>query len=179
MSDVKLACHRRQGAGKSQEEGTGHWPRMKRARSVRNISNGVTHFTFTPMHASGILIRRVEPDGTSWVTTVWPPACAWDTDVIVGQLKKRGDRCGHVLLRCRPSANRCEGGQNRLVRFQKEGIVASFHPIGEFVSSRQQLVSNLLDACDDPRSIAGNEPVPESRTEVEPIVKVPRLNKYV
>lgn len=52
------------------EAGMGHWPRMKRARSVRNISKGVTHFTFTPMQASGILIRRVEPDETSWVTTV-------------------------------------------------------------------------------------------------------------
>jgi hypothetical protein len=53
--------------------------RTNRARSRRSISKGVMHLTPRPMHASGILIRRIEAEGTSWVTTVCPPACACAT----------------------------------------------------------------------------------------------------
>ena len=45
-------------------------PRTKRARSRRSISYGVMHFVPRPMQASGILILRVDADGTSCVTTV-------------------------------------------------------------------------------------------------------------
>ena len=45
-------------------------PRINRARSRRNISNGVMHLICKPMHASGILILRVEAEGISCVTTV-------------------------------------------------------------------------------------------------------------
>jgi hypothetical protein len=45
-------------------------PRTNRARSRRSISNGVMHLIPRPMHASGILILRVEAEGTSCVTTV-------------------------------------------------------------------------------------------------------------
>ncbi len=39
--------------------------RTNRARSSRNISNGLMHFTPTPMHAFGILIFLVEAAATS------------------------------------------------------------------------------------------------------------------
>lgn len=57
--------------------------------------------------------------------------------VVVGQLKKRGDRCGYMLLRCRPSTDCREARENRLIRFQKECLVASSRPIREFISPRQ------------------------------------------
>ena len=49
-------------------------PSTNRARSHRNISKGFMHLTCTPMQASGILILRRLAAGTSWVTTVCPPA---------------------------------------------------------------------------------------------------------
>src|ERR1017187_2141307 len=45
-------------------------PRMNFARSWRNISNGLTHLTPTPMHAFGIFIFFVEAAATSCVATV-------------------------------------------------------------------------------------------------------------
>jgi hypothetical protein len=51
-------------------------PRTNRARSRRSISNGVMHLIPRPMHASGILILRVDAEGTSCVTTVCWPASA-------------------------------------------------------------------------------------------------------
>src|SRR5215475_16133354 len=46
--------------------------RVKRAFSVRNISNGVIHCTPTALQASGILIRRLAcGSGVSWVTTMY------------------------------------------------------------------------------------------------------------
>lgn len=54
-------------------------PSTKRACSARSIWKGVTHFTPTPMQASGILSFLVDGEGTSWVTTVWPFAWAWAT----------------------------------------------------------------------------------------------------
>ena len=53
--------------------------RTNRARSLRSISNGVTHLMRRPMQASGILIFFVEFDATSCVTTVWPWASACAT----------------------------------------------------------------------------------------------------
>jgi hypothetical protein len=49
-------------------------PRTNRALSRLSISNGVTHLMPRPMHASGILILRVDAEGTSWVTIVCSPA---------------------------------------------------------------------------------------------------------
>lgn len=49
-------------------------PRINRARSRRSISNGVMHLMPRPMQASGILILRVDAEGTSCVTTVCPAA---------------------------------------------------------------------------------------------------------
>jgi hypothetical protein len=49
-------------------------PRINRARSRRSISNGVMHLMPRPMQASGILILRVDAEGTSCVTTVSPAA---------------------------------------------------------------------------------------------------------
>ena len=51
-------------------------PRTNRARSRRSISNRVMHLIPRPMHASGILILRVDAEGTSCVTTVCRPASA-------------------------------------------------------------------------------------------------------
>jgi hypothetical protein len=45
-------------------------PRMKRARSFRNISYGVTHLISRPMQTLGILIFLVDGEAISWVTIV-------------------------------------------------------------------------------------------------------------
>ena len=54
-------------------------PRTNRALSARSISNGFMHLMPRPMQASGILILRADPDGTSWVTTVCLAEYAWAT----------------------------------------------------------------------------------------------------
>ena len=46
-------------------------PRTNRARSMRSISNVLTHLTPTPIHTLGILIFFREADRPSSVTTVW------------------------------------------------------------------------------------------------------------
>ncbi len=55
----------------------GPLPNTNRARSLRSISNGVTHFTPRPIQTLGILTFRNDSAGTSCVTTICEWARAW------------------------------------------------------------------------------------------------------
>jgi hypothetical protein len=64
---VSRSCANR-GSSPTVKEGFGlsfYGPKMKRARSVRSISYGVTHLIPKPMQESGILIFFVEVDAFS------------------------------------------------------------------------------------------------------------------
>ena len=63
------------------ENGFAHTPapNTKRARSWRNISNGVITLIPKPTQTFGILTLWGVFAGFSCVTTTWPCANAWDT----------------------------------------------------------------------------------------------------
>ena len=84
-------------------------PRIKRARSFRNISYGVTHLISRPMQALGILIFLVDVEAISWVTIVSFVRNRKGHQVIISHLEESVHRSGIIVLCCRPCTDFSKG----------------------------------------------------------------------
>jgi hypothetical protein len=102
---------------------------MKRTRSKRNISKGDMQGTRKPTHAFGILIRFVETEGTSWVTTRMPMGERVTDEPIVCNLKERVHRDRLILLGGCPPTDLTQCCQHGVVGRQKDPRAPGRHPI--------------------------------------------------
>lgn len=52
-------------------------------------------------------------------------------------------------------------------------------PVGKIVAASLQLVADLVDTGDAASCVLRDEPIPEGRAEIEPVVQVLRLNEDI
>jgi len=99
--------------------------------------------------------------------------------IVVGDLKKGAHRRRRIGLTVCPGADGRQCRKDQCIRREKETAASLCRPLGQLVCNGLYLVSHLLDAEEYPGRIPGNEPFPEGRTEIEPVVKVLRGDEDV
>src|SRR5215203_5858787 len=99
-------------------------------------------------------------------------------EVVVTDLEERVYRRRLIASSCCPVANSLEAWDDRFIRFDEE-VWTGFCPFGERICARLQLIEDFLDAENRFGFMLLDEPFPESRTEVEPVVKVLSLDEDV
>ena len=98
---------------------------------------------------------------------------------IVSNLKKCGDSSGLIALSIRPIADSVKSAYHGVAWSKKKTIAAIPGPFRQLISTRMQFVCNLLNTGNPANLVLLNQPVPESRTEIETIMQILGLNKYV
>ena len=98
---------------------------------------------------------------------------------VVSGLKKRRNRSRLIGLARGPGAHVGEGRHHRIIGRKKEGATARGCPIGEIVAPGLQFIAHLVDAGDAASCVLGDQPFPERRAEIEPVMQVLRLNEDV
>jgi hypothetical protein len=83
------------------------------------------------------------------------------------------------MLASGPGADPAELGQYRGVRLDEETGAAVRGPRGELIAAGLDLIADLLDTEDPACLVVRDEPIPESRTEVEAIVQVLGLDENI
>ena len=73
--------------------------------------------------------------------------------IVVGDLKECVDRSRLIAMTCRPGADGTERRQDRGVGFEKEISAALRRPCRLFIASSCDLIFNLFDTEDLPRSV--------------------------
>lgn len=97
----------------------------------------------------------------------------------IGHLEECIDRRRFVVLSHGPPAHLTEVRDGPTIGC-KEHVTSVFpHPVGEFVRSGGDLVGNLVDAEYLFGTIAFDQPFSECRAEIEPVMKVLRLNENI
>jgi hypothetical protein len=99
--------------------------------------------------------------------------------VIVSNLEELVHCSRLVVAAAGPSADRSEARNHVVVGRKKKLGASGLGPFGELVVSADQLITNLLDAEDQPRLVVHIQPIPKSWTKVEAIVQVLRLDEDV
>jgi hypothetical protein len=99
--------------------------------------------------------------------------------IVISQLKKRVAGRGFVVLAGDPRADRAKGRQDRSIGLEKEARAALCRPRRQFISASFDLIANFLNAEDLANRVTGDQPIPERRTEIEPIVEVLRLDEHI
>ena len=122
-----------------------------------------------PMQASGILILRTVADGTSWVTTVWSQPSPGPQ----GSSRLPGGTCLPPRVRnfgCLPKhSHRRVPEKLWHLGEGKKPLPRSVAQSGQLVGDGLDLVANFLNAEEGRGLVGSDQPVPECRTEIEPL----------
>ena len=134
----------------------------------------------SPMQALGILILRVESEQGPRGLRRRSRAPAHGRPA--SNRRPEGtcrDRRRLVGLARGPGADAGKRGHDRIVRRKKKVATARGGPVGQIVAAGLQLIADLVDAGDAAGGVLRDEPIPERRAEIEPVMQVLRLDEDV
>lgn len=84
-----------------------------------------------------------------------------------------------IVLRGCPVADRSQNRKSSGVGFEEEGRPSLGGPNSKLIGTCSDFVTDLFDTKNDSFFILINQPIPEGRAEIQPVMEVLRLDKNV